>query len=199
MKAIVVPLLLVAALALSGPASAMYIVTPLHLTASDNAVEVGDKVDFTLAPGENETEAKAYYGRTVRVVVSYDPYESAGEPDSPRGDGEWARETIVESLVIDDEGRATFSYTIPEKLDDKNLGILVEDAEGKIVAQADVSVGDAPPMMRALASESGPAEVGEEPSPEPAVDEPSQQNVPGAGILALAAAVGVLALALRRR
>lgn len=190
------PILIAALLActLAAPmGSAMYIATPLAMFASSDHAEVGDRVDFRIEPGENATAASAWAGRSARVVLSYEG--DAG------GEAAYERRVLDEPVALDANARGSFTWTVPSDLDDKNVGVLLESDDGELLAQADVAVGDAPPIMKALMTETG--EAPEETTPTPAEaaqdDGPStERDVPLAPALALAA-VALAAIVIRAR
>lgn len=207
----ILALLIGGMLAISGPATAIYIVTPLTLTPSTEHAEVGDEIDFTIAP-QNDTEAAAWAGRTVRVEYSWDTAEGegAGSPEEPTSDETYQTRLLLESLTLDDAARGAFTWTVPDEVADHNVDIRLVDDAGEGVAFTYVAIGDAPPQMRILAG-SGMAEGGEEPADDTTTPTPAEQEqnapendasgnaVPAAGAIAALGALGIVALALARR
>ena len=222
--AIAVPLLLVASLMVAGgPATAIYVITPLTMTASANEAQVGDELTFDLAPNPDH-EGPSYAGASVRVQYGWDRMEGQHEPsenpnETVSSDDETENTHEVRDLTtvtLDGESRGSFTWTIPEEVDDRNVFVTILSEKDETLASAHVRVGDAEPMMFALRSGSG-AEPAMEGAPEgtpPATTEGGAEDattttdeardeggndVPGVGLLAAAAAVGLAALALRRR
>lgn len=189
------PLLVLALFAASGPAEAIYLVTPLRLHGSATNAEVGDVVDYALE-AQNETEQAAWAGKTVSVWYAHD--DGSGE--------EYARVKVAD-LTLDDAARATFAFTVTAELDDKNVFFIVEQVEGETLATADLAVGDAPPIMRTMngpAAESGPAapiDGGEQAPLEESekADDAETSAVPGLAVAGVVGTLAVLAVALRRK
>ncbi|HET6403187.1 MAG TPA: hypothetical protein VFH78_00955 [Candidatus Thermoplasmatota archaeon] len=197
--------LLASLLLFAAPASAVYVVTPLRAFASDNAIDAGDTVDVTIEP-ENETMAAEWRDRLVRVYYAYDTAES-DEPDAPTSD-ETYRRVHLQDLTLDGDARGSFRWTAPEETDARNVALRIESEDGELLALVDIAVGDAPPVMRILAGGDGgapepvPIDEGNEGTPrdDAAVESGgNEKNVPSAGALAALAAVGLAAVALRRR
>lgn len=207
---IAIPILALAAaglLAVSGPASAIYIVTPLSLSFSDDEVDVGDELTLDIGPNPEDQNASKYAGQTVRIRYAWNPQESnESDPDQPASSEDGAQEVAgdVGTLTLDGQVRGSLRWTIPQEADDHNVFFQVLGADDEVLANGHVRVGDAPPTMATLAG-SGPAEGGEmEPVPEQRGEESAAEDadgnaVPGIGVAAIAVGAGVLALALRRR
>lgn len=198
--ALVAPLFaLVAAgfLLVAGPSTALYIVTPLVLESDAGHAEVGDTVHDTVR-AQNETEAAAWAGKTVRVVAVWTENQTE-TPDGGVSDGD-ERSLDVATLTLGEDAGATFEWVVPQEVDDENvnLRILSDEAEEPL-AFADLAVGDAEPIMRIAAS--GPNDGPVEPAPEETGgDEPAQDHeTPGAPVALVALAAAGVALLLRRK
>lgn len=200
--------LLASLLAMAGPADAIYIVTPLTLSPTDVEADVGDALQFDVAP-HPDAEGASYAGRTLTVRYGYDPHEAAAneEPpsdpdgtvssdDAPPEDASILRD--AQTITLDDASKASFTWTVPAEVDDKNVWITLVDEQNESVANANVNVGDAPPRMYALMEGSqgdgAPVQTDAE-----AVQDDATNDVPAPGVLALAVGAGLVALALRRR
>lgn len=210
--------LLVGALVAAPAASAMYIVTPLKIRASDDAPEAGDTITLTLLPDpeHDDPNATSLAGKTVLVKANYDPKE--GEEGSEPGS---AQPVFLDlgSVTLDAEQSGTLTWTIPAELDRHNVFLTAVDEEGNDVGigYGPLPVGEAPPMMTIMqgspseGSPEGTPLANEEAqgnlddtdggAPEPATNASSDQEnaTPGVGLLALVAVAGLAAVALRRR
>lgn len=202
----------------AAPASAIFIVTPLTLTPSQNEAEVGDEIVFDLGPNEEYDGETDHAGKPVRVQWGYDTSEPSenGTTDEPTSeeDNPYVYRDLA-NLTLDAQSRASFRWTVPEEVDDENVFVTVLSADGETLASAHIAVGDAEPIMMVM---SGPAggepveEGGEEPlmngdgpadtsggdAGEGAADD-AARNTPAAGFVAAAAGLGLAAFALRRR
>lgn len=195
-------LALLACLLLAPAASALYVVTPLRAFADTNVAKVGDTLTVTIEP-ENETTAAEWAGKLVHAYYAYDRNENAEQPsESPDS---YVREPIGNGFTLDGKAAASFTWTVPADANDHNVAIRIESPEGELLAVADVAVGDAPPMMRALGGSAGGG------APEPVQTdmgnagsdregEAAESNdVPAPALVAGLAVVVLAALALRRR
>lgn len=194
--------LLASLVLVAAPATAMYVVTPLRANASTNAAEVGDTIEVRVE-AENETTAGEWAGELVLAFYAYDTSENADDPEEASSSGSYVKEVINDSLALDEEAHASFSWTVPQEADDHNVAIRIESADGELLALVDIAVGDAPAVMRALAgSEGGVEEVVPENETGEATegDDPdASTQVPGAGVALGLGALSVSALAWRRR
>lgn len=216
-RSLTLPLVGLLALALlAGPASAIYLVTPLRLASSAQTAEVGDSVTFTVSP-ENESMAQAWAGKTVRVGYSWFPNETDAtrDGDAPTSsedpEAQPERRVLRDALTLDAGANATFTWVVPEEVRDRNVDVYLEGEDGERVGFAWLGIGQAPPQMRILAG-SGPAEPGEqvqqddvvaEPGPDAQQDEPAStvdgNDTPAPALVAALGVVLLAALALRRR
>lgn len=199
-QAIAAPLLalLVAGfLLVAGPATALYIVTPLVLEGDTEKADVGDVVHYTIR-AQNDTEAAAWGDKPVRIVAAWMENQTEN-PDGSVSDGD---EVILDvtTLSLDTDAGASFDWTVPAAADDKNvnLRILSDDAEEPL-AFADLAVGDAEPIMKIAAS--GPN--GEEPVETPLEQEneatPPTNETPGLPLVLGALAIAGVAVLARRK
>ena len=177
-------LLLALTLVLAPTGRAVFIETPLRLTPSSVEADVGDALQFDVAPA-NDSAAAQYAGRTLTLHYAYDAETEGQQAGGDAG-----------TVTLDDQGAGRFTWTVPADVDDKNVFLsLMDGDEG--VGSAHVRVGDAPPTMFAAGGmENGGGEVVEEtPTPE------TQKDSPGFTALAIlgGACVAVLVLTLRRR
>lgn len=196
---IAIPLLALAAaglLAASGPASAMYVMTPLRLGFSDTEVQAGDEVTLVLDPEPEDENATKYAGQTVRVRYSWDSHEGEEGLGAPPEDGTVAGD--VGTLALDAKVHGSITWTLPAEADGHNVFFQVLGADDKLLAAGHVPVGDAPPVMAAMGGGPGGAPLEAAPEDESTGGEDEKNAVPAPGLLALAAGVGALAL-LRRR
>lgn len=200
-------------LATASTASAVYVHTPLRLSAPGDHADVGDAVEFTLEPND-DTNVTEWAGRTLRVVYSYDANEGAdgSEPDASTDSSGMREGVVLESLALDDAARATFTWTIPADVQDKNVNIAVVNEDGDGAAFAYLAIGDAPPVMRTTSSPDDGREIDNgdgdgEPLP-PASDDEARQSgaaddssrtVPGLAVGGALVAAGAVAVALARR
>lgn len=191
-------------------AGALYVYTPLQLHTENHEVDVGDKVDFRVQPDpENETARTTWAGKSVKVVYSWDPNEGnrAPEDETPR-----SRAVAVESLALGPDAKATFTWTVPEEVRDRNVDVTVESMEGEMLAVIPMVVGNAEPLMRVASGPAGggqpqpvetPMEQGNPDSGAPPTQESGgaddTRNVPGAAPVLFALAVGAAALLVARR
>lgn len=205
------------------PAQAIYLITPLNIDPSSAEADVGDGITFTLTPND-EYEGASYAGQTVTIRYSFDPEEgqrdSATYPEDPDGtvssddeprapDEEWEDTTItrdVGPVSLDAESRATFSWTVPEEVDDRNVFVTVVAEDDTTLARAHVRVGDAEPM-HFLASESSPRDLKDDgalSNDDAQADDFPQEtgegrsSIPAPGLVAALVATAAIALALRR-
>ena len=210
---IAIPLLALfaaAVLATSGTASAIYIYTPLQFENAPEKADVGDTLDLVVVPDAENASAKTdHAGKTLRAVLGWSASEGQ-EPDASASE-EDAREEDIGTVALDADARGSLTWTVPAEVDDKNVFIRLETAEGEAVAFAYIAIGDAEPVMMIAAS--GPSEGGEgveEPTATPveeggnlddtnAESSGGRSNVPGAPVVAALVGIGALALALRRR
>lgn len=204
---ILLPALMAAGLVVaSGPAAAVYQMTPLRLMPSSSTADVGDRLVFEVAP-ENESATQAWAGRAVTLRYGYDADErpaGSEDPDEPTGSSSWVQRDGPQ-VPLDDAAGATFEWTVPEEAADHNVFLSLVDDAGEPVATAHVQVGDAPPMMFAAGggpADSGPQEPVQESAPGAGADE-TGARVPAPGMLAVAgvavaAAAALVALRLRR-
>lgn len=194
--------LLVSALVF-GPASAIYIETPLALEASDREVEAGDVVVFQVRALSG---AEPYAGATVRVVYAFDANETGEGPDGPTDSASFQERVLLDRLVLGAKADGTFEWTVPAEVDGRNVDVIILSQGDERLAFEYLAVGDAPPQMRIMAG-SGPA-GGPEPHLEDADGQDAadgsdrqadaRESVPGAGVLGVLALLGGVAL-LRRR
>lgn len=187
--------LVVGLLALTAPSQALFVETPLRLTADKGEADPGQKVNFTV-DAANDTAQAQYQGKSVRVTWE----NLEGDEGSPKG-GE-----VLASLLLDAKAHATFDWTLPEATRDKNVFVVLWDGSDRL-GQAHIRVGNAPPM--AFITGGGPGTVEEEPAP-PAPQGNTQGNgtrdtggaaarTPGAGVLLLVAGLGAVAVLAARR
>lgn len=191
-------------LAFAPSASAIYMVTPLHIGSDKHEYEVGDEASFRVFP-ENETVAAEWADRTVQIRYSYDKNEGQAQgPDEQASNEGYVQAVAVAELKLDDKATASFTWTIPAEVDDRNVEVVVYFAD-EHVATIPIVIGDAEPRMYAM---SGPAggdkgsleSGGEEPTTTggetPAAPEDDKNTVPAAGALALVGMVGAVAIGL---
>lgn len=186
MQRIAFPLLLACLLALPS-AAAVIVETPLVLDADRDAAEVGDTVVVAAEP-RNESAAREYASRTLRVQYTYDAAEEGGA----------SRTGEAGTLTLDADGRGSFTWVVPQEVDDMNVFLVVLTGEEETAGSVHVPVGDAPPIMFATG--------GEPPAPETPAEEPTTsvegdaRGVPFAGPALVALGVaGAALLAARRR
>lgn len=199
-QAIAAPLLalLVAGfLLVAGPATAIYIVTPLILEGDTEKADVGDVVHYTVR-AQNDTEAAAWGGKTVQVIAVWTENQTEN-PDGSVSDGDETRIDVA-TLALDGDAAASFDWTVPEAADDKNVNLrIVSDEAEEPLAFADLAVGDAEPIMKIAAS--GPS--GEEPVETPLEQEddaaPPTNDTPGLPLVLGALAVAGAAVLARRK
>jgi len=204
--ALVAPVLAICAAALlvvSGPASAIYIVTPLTLSVSPAEGEVGDEITLTLGPNPDDENATTYAGREVRIRYAWNANEGQ-EPDGATSDSE-ADEVIGDAglVTLDDNTRGSLTWTIPPEADDHNVFFTVLSEDDEPLAHGHVRVGDAEPVMMLMGgddaiAESGPGETPLAQGDDTAADE-SGNAVPAAGMALVLGALGLVALAIVRR
>jgi hypothetical protein len=85
-RRLLVPAFVTALLALAAPASAIFIETPLRMSADHTDVEVGDPVKFHIEPA-NESGKDHFAGLDVIVRWSmYEPDGTSQEPTTLRDD-----------------------------------------------------------------------------------------------------------------
>lgn len=195
-------------LAIAAPAQAIYLATPMHLSSDAGQYKVGDEASFTVTP-ENETVAQEWAGRTLQVRYGYDKNE--GQGPSEDGEDTYVSSVLLAELKLDEKASATFKWTIPAEVDDRNVDVTLFFGE-EAVAFNPIAIGDAEPRMYAMSGpgkgaaeqgtppemESPPADTG---SGEEAAGEPAAKTVPGIGMIALVGTLGAAALgvALARR
>ena len=187
--------------ALAPAAQALYVVTPLRLHSETMQADVGDEVRFDVSP-ENESMQAQWGGQTVVVWYTFDPNESE-DPEQPRAETEpsFRRAQILPDLQLDADASGTFTWTVPAEVDDRNVAVRVESADGELLAIRDLAVGDAPAVMRIAAG--GPGEPVETPMETAPADEDHgperERDTPGLGVVAALGMLGLAALAVRRR
>lgn len=200
---IAMPILALAAAGLmvaSGPASAVYMVTPLTLRFSQDEAQVGDEITISVGPNAEDPNATQYAGRQLSVQYGWNPNENEErDPEQPTSDADEVSGNVG-VVQLDENVEGSLTWTIPAEADDHNVFFRVIGPGDELLASGHVRVGDAPPVMAILAG-SGPSEVGEPLPPEPEGESASDEKsaVPAPGLLAVAVGVGALALALRRR
>lgn len=203
--ALAAPLLAVCAaalLAISGPANALYVVTPLTLTFSAQEAEAGDVITLTLGPNEDHENASTYAGQDVRIQYSW----SANEGQDPENSSSDADEVtgIAGQITLDGEARGSFTWQLPAESDDHNVFFTILAADDEPLAHGHVRVGDAEPIMAIMAGGSDDGAIAEtgpvDSTPaQDASSEGSGNAVPAAGVALLLGALGAVALALARR
>lgn len=187
-------LLIVAATLLTVPTTnAIYIETPLRVTADPAQAQAGDDVGFGVAPA-NDSAKERFAGKTLRAAYSYDSSENADDA---------TLQSPLPDVTLGDAATASFRWTIPAELDDRNVFVSLYDGE-ELVGTVHIAVGDAPPMLMATG---GPAN--DDGAIEPDTRETTQddatpqandkQAVPGLLTFGALVAIGLAAYALRRR
>lgn len=221
---VITPALLLAFfVAVSAPAQALYISTPLHVTPSSAEADVGDDIDFTITPNDDH-EGPSYAGQIVTIRYAYDPEEGQHEPsenpdepvssdDEAPGDGDLQDRSVTRDAVqitLDADSRAAFTWTVPEEVADRNVFLYVVSENGETLASAHVRVGDAEQMafiMQEGAPEPDEGTATNEPgdAQPPATDTaddggPTVQNdTPAPGLMLVAGSLALIAAAMRRR
>lgn len=76
-----------AALAAAPTAAALYMITPLQLTPSATAANVGETLTFEITPNEDDAEGATYENARVTVQYGYDPRETEEPPQENSGGG----------------------------------------------------------------------------------------------------------------
>lgn len=196
--------LLLLGLTVAGPASAIYVMTPLQLHPSDREADVGDTLTFTIEP-QNETERAAWAGETLSVRYAFDAAEGeerSDDPDAPVDSSSMQDRELLAALTLDDAARATFEWVVPEEVDARNVDVKLVSADGEAVGFTHVAIGDAPPQMRMMAG-SGPApepytEAGDGGGASSDSSDGARNDTPAVGAVAVLG-VGAVALALRRK
>ncbi len=207
--------LLVGLLATATTADALYIRTPLQVHTDNSEADVGDTLPFNVTATDEEG-ATAWSGKTVTVRWSYDPNEGSENPpaeDEPYP--EPVSGTLLESLALDEKATATFTWTVPAEVDNKNVAIRLEDETGELLAIQHIAIGDAVPMMMIAMTGPGgelpeqtnsetdtpanPDGVQNDDTPTEKTDTAKPRSVPSIGVLALVGAIGLLALVANRR
>lgn len=182
----------------AGPAEALYLQTPLTLEGDRTEADVGDDVGFEVGPNDlDENATRDWGGKTIYAKYSYDPYEGSGT--APDEGYEWTIRDIGE-VVLDADARGSFTWTVTDDADDKNVVVLLQSASGDHLGQWDLRVGDAEEMYRlAAGTGAGPIEEGE-PAPEEGAEASGGDDraVPAFGLAFLVATVGAIAVAIRR-
>lgn len=192
------PMLALAAfglLAASGVASAMYVITPLRIEASHAEAEPGDIIDLTLRP-EQDYEGESLAGKSVLVRFGYDRNEPV-EGQEHTGESDFVYVDIGR-VTLNDNSAGALSWTVPAEVDDRNAFITVLDEAGETVGSTHVRVGDASPIMFALASGTKGEPV-QEGGPEVQADTQAESDVPAPGLVAGVGALAAVALVLSRR
>lgn len=214
--AIALPLLALAAatfLATAGPASAIYVYTPLHISVSAGHAEVGDELTFDISPSE-ETNASEYAGLTVTIHYAYDR-------NAPGHGDENSSSDVVTSelttLTLDAKASGTFTWIVPAEVDDHNVFVSVRNGDGDALGDVHLAIGDAEPMFFATGGQKGgalesdenaetplpeetdgtndpAAQSGAAPTPSPTVEEKGDSAVPAAGLAGAVGALGAAAL-----
>lgn len=194
----------VALLAAAAPSQAIYMETDLLIDPQDSEADPGDNVTFTIRPSPNVDDAKQKWGgKTVKLRFSYDKNETPHDgPDEATSNEGYTTRDIVE-IKLDGEAGGSYTWTVPEEVDDRNVEVFLQSADGERLASGYLNVGDAEPLMRIASSGPGDAE------PEPATeidegasdDEAQQEEASALGLVALSVAIGavVAAVAVRRR
>ncbi len=194
----------VALLTAAAPSQAIYIETDLLIDPPDSEADKGDNVTFTIKPNPNVEDAKQKWGgQTAKLRFSYDKNETPNAgPDEATSDEGYTTRDIAE-IVLDDEARGEYTWTVPQEVDDRNVAVFLEAADGERLAFGYLNIGDAEPMMRIASS--GPGDAEPEPAPgngeEAAEDEAQEQEEASAfGLVALTLAISavVAAVAVRR-
>ncbi|MCA1813316.1 MAG: hypothetical protein LC624_05120 [Halobacteriales archaeon] len=140
-------LLSLAALALvASPAQAMLIQTPLQMHADQANPAVGDSVQFTI-DASNDSVAKAYAERTVRITWS-----GEGDEAHPEADG-----VVAAAVKLDTKAHAVVPWRVPGEAADRNLFVNAMDGNESL-AVMHLRVGDAPPIAYAMGRTNGGAE-----------------------------------------
>ena len=172
---------LAACLLLVPLAAAVLVEMPLAVEADKPAAKVGDVVTFDVSL-LNESWKERLAGRTLRVEFTHDG--STQTDESAVG--------VVGDVTLDADAVGTFTWTVPESVDDKNVFVTIMDGE-EGVGSAHVAVGDAPPIM--FATGGAPPDGGaiDESGGEPVDDATNEREVPAGG--AAFALLGVLAAA----
>lgn len=175
------------------PAAAIYIETPLTVTApGGNQVQVGQQVPLVV-DAYNETSREAWAGKTVRVEWRLFEDEVTAPP----------RGVILEALALDAKAHAEFTFTVPQEADDQNINVQLF-GNGEHIGNGHLAVGDAGPVIMALGE--GPANSGVSEEGPPKDDGAggtgnvnSARPTPGPGAVVAVAAVAGLALLVARR
>lgn len=193
-------LLVIALLGILPTADALYIRTPLTLNADETQADVGDSVTFRIGTDpENASAASDWGGKNVVIAYTWDPNE--GDP-SPEAESTTSRTVVDPALALANDATATFTWTVPEEVRDRNVEITVQSNGGDLLAVYPMVIGNAEPRMRIAASgPSGeqPVETPLESGAPPTGPATETNNVPGFAPLALGIAVVGAALLLARR
>jgi hypothetical protein len=181
MHRILVPIFLACLLAVPF-ASAVLVETPLTLDADKDAAEVGQSVVVTIEP-KNDSVARDYASRTLRVQYTYDAAQEGGE----------SRTGEAGSVTLDADARGSFTWVVPQEVDDTNVFLVLMHGE-ETAGSVHIAVGDAPPIMFATGGEQTSAED------ETTSAEDDTRGVPfvGGALVAVVAAGAALLLARRR-
>lgn len=194
----VLVLALLGSVLLASSAQALYVMTPLRISPTDSEGHVGDGLRFDVAPDPESNVS--YAGQTLTIRYEWDPMEGAERSSDEPVSDDSARHGTSGTVTLDAKGTGSFTWTIPAEVDDRNVGLSLVDDAGEKVAFAYVRVGDAEPQARIMAGGGGAPLEGGEPLPEPTSQgDASTKGTPGAAPLAVAAVVGLAALALARR
>lgn len=178
------PLIAIALLGLAVPASAIFIETPLQVSATDPEPDAGQSVTIDAAPA-NDTVRDRLAGKNV--VVRWTMYDENGSQEP----------TIVrDDLALDDEARLSFAWTVPAHADDENVFVTIEHGD-ELLGQVHLLVGDAPPMLMAMSGMSP-----DDPAPSDAIEEEEHDeaaNVPAPGLAAAILGLAIVGFVARRR
>jgi hypothetical protein len=184
-RAFVTPAFLTVVLALATPASAIFVETPLRLSADDSEPANHQTVTFH-AEAANDTARAEFAGKDV--IVRWAVYDENASAQDDR--------LLRDDLVLDDQAALNFTWTLPAEADDRNVRVTIE-RDGELLGQVHLRVGDAEPMMMVMSDMAPESPAMSDRLEDTHESEPA--NVPGIGLVATLAGLIVVGVVARRR
>ncbi len=195
---------------LAASATAAKMEAPLALETDTDHAEVGDVILLTISTARDETQPQ-WAGQGVHLAFEYDMNEDRFTTN-PEGQTAWTRESIVTDIGLNDDATATYAWTVPQNLQDRNVMLLVVSATDEVLTYRLLPVGNPEPIMLASSTSSGPNEpvpnqetaeeneqVYETQTDIPNPKAPTKNAVPMIGALGLVGAVVAVAAMHARR
>jgi hypothetical protein len=184
-------------LSLVSPAQAIYIETPLNLSPGDSRADAGEQIEFIIQPNPDSDNAKGdWAGKNTKLRYAYDKNEHQEHDDPDRATSNDGHvEKSIADVVLDENAKGRFTWTIPAEVDGHNLYLHLVSADGELLAFAYLAVGDAPEQYRIMSGPDG------EPEHRIDVDESEESTssngaaeAAGIAMIGLLAALGLVAV-----